>query len=80
MVRSQEFDVVDGSCEVWATDRASREEMMKRRKLMVAGASAVGLAGFAPAALGQKLPSTSVWTSYDLGSSGYAAASGTPMR
>ncbi|MGE0424196.1 MAG: TAXI family TRAP transporter solute-binding subunit [Reyranellaceae bacterium] len=49
---------------------------MKRRRLMVAGASAVGLAGFAPAALGQKLPSTSVWTSYDLGSSGYAEASG----
>jgi uncharacterized protein len=46
--------------------------MFKRRDVLV-GSSAMMLAGGAAQA---KLPDTSVWTAYDLGSSGYAEASG----
>jgi len=46
--------------------------MVKRRDILV-GTSAAILAGRTAHA---KLPDTSVWTSYDLGSSGYAEASG----
>ena len=46
--------------------------MFKRRDVLV-GSTAMMLAGGAAQA---KLPATSVWTAYDLGSSGYAEASG----
>lgn len=46
--------------------------MFKRRDVLV-GSTAMMLAGGAAQA---KLPDTSVWTAYDLGSSGYAEASG----
>jgi uncharacterized protein len=46
--------------------------MFKRRDILV-GSTAMMLAGGSAQA---KLPATSVWTAYDLGSSGYAEASG----
>jgi hypothetical protein len=47
---------------------------MVTRRDALAGASAALLAGIGPARA--RLPDTSVWTAYDLGSSGYAEASG----
>ncbi len=46
--------------------------MVTRRDMLVGSSAALLAAGTARA----KLPSTSVWTAYDLGSSGYAEASG----
>jgi len=46
--------------------------MVTRRELLAGSSAALLAAGAARA----KLPTTSVWTSYDLGSSGYAEASG----
>lgn len=46
--------------------------MIKRRDVLIGSAAALAAGGAAQA----KLPESSVWTAYDLGSSGYAEASG----
>jgi TRAP transporter TAXI family solute receptor len=51
---------------------------MKRRTVLTSLISGVALAGLATAAIAEdpKLPRSMVWSAYDLGSSGYAEASG----
>jgi uncharacterized protein len=50
--------------------------MISRRLLAVAVAAAVSVCGNAAVAADAKLPPSMVWSAYDLGSSGYAEASG----